>query len=193
MLLYRAKRVATHARAKANLEQEEPEEKFFKITDSDLKITPEDSKASLKTLTHELTSSLLGIGKVNLAEGNQAAYGNPSQQVYMSYPTSEMAESNLRIILNDAIREVCDVHLIQRTGKKDKPSKEELFRMLDKATITLKPESLDKSEKEAQNESKAVSELYDIVFGQLKNSAKAWYDELMEYEEKKPEKIMRND
>lgn len=110
VLTYRAKRRAAHIRTKDHINKEQDnddfEEKLFKATDSDLKITQEDSEIELKLLINELSRQMLGIGKLEWQQGGEmdrAGYGAARYSVNLSYPTSEQANSLFREMLHDAV------------------------------------------------------------------------------------------
>jgi hypothetical protein len=63
--------------------------------------------------------------------------------------------------------------------------------MQESATVMLKKEKLEKADIEPCTDDKALLELYDKIFAQLRQSAQAWENELNEYEAIKPKKIER--
>jgi hypothetical protein len=196
VLLFRAKRKATHTRLKEALEkrQDADEESVFKITDTDLKVEQKDTQVSLNVLMEEMSKVLLGIGKLQLTGvSDPHGHGPQSTQVSLSYPASEQVHTLFRRILHSAVRKVCDIHLKRPKAKEDdkKLSPDMLRRVQESATVMLKKERLERADIEPSKDDKGVLELYGQVFAQLKQSAQAWENELSEYEALKPAKIER--
>ena len=64
--------------------------------------------------------------------------------------------------------------------------------MNDSAVVFLRKEALERIETDKENDSSLV-ELYESIFTQLKQSAKVWKEEIVEFESIKPDKIIRVD